>query len=138
MRAFVIYTVDGVTNGMVYAAIALALVMIWRATRVINYAQGAMAMFTTFIAFFVISHGVPFWLGFGIALVAGLALGAATERVLVRPVESRPPLNAVILTLGRRGAFLADVDGQQLVPGFKVKSVDSTAAISTSVINCGS
>jgi branched-chain amino acid transport system permease protein len=100
VRAFVIYTVDGVTNGMVYAAIALALVMIWRATRVINYAQGAMAMFTTFIAFFVISHGVPFWLGFGIALVAGLALGAATERVLVRPVESRPPLNAVILSLG--------------------------------------
>lgn len=100
MRAFLIYTVDGVTNGMVYAAIALALVMIWRATRVINYAQGAMAMFTTFIAFFVISHGVPFWLGFGIALIAGLALGAATERVLVRPVESRPPLNAVILSLG--------------------------------------
>ena len=100
MRAFLIYTVDGVTNGMVYAAVALALVMIWRATRIINYAQGAMAMFTTYIAFFVIEHGTPFWLGFVIALAAGLALGAVTERVLVRPVESRPALSAVILTLG--------------------------------------
>jgi len=100
VRAFLIYTVDGVTNGMVYAAVALALVMIWRATRIINYAQGAMAMFTTYIAFFVIGHGVPFWLGFAIALASGLALGAVTERVLVRPVESRPALNAVILTLG--------------------------------------
>jgi len=100
VRAFLIYTVDGVTNGMIYAAVALALVMIWRATRIINYAQGAMAMFTTYIAFFVIEHGTPFWLGFVIALAAGLALGAVTERVLVRPVESRPALSAVILTLG--------------------------------------
>ena len=100
MRAFLIYTVDGVTDGMIYAAVALALVMIWRATRIINYAQGAMAMFTTYIAFFVIGHGVPFWFGFVIALGAGLVLGAIIERVLVRPVESRPALNAVILTLG--------------------------------------
>ena len=100
MRTFVIYTVDGVTNGLVYAAIALALVMIWRATRVINYAQGAMAMFTTYLALVVIQHGVPFWFGFVIALAVGLALGAVIERVLVRPVESRPPLNAVILSLG--------------------------------------
>ncbi|TMF15400.1 MAG: branched-chain amino acid ABC transporter permease [Chloroflexi bacterium] len=100
MRAFLIYTVDGVTNGMVYAAVALALVMIWRATRIINYAQGAMAMFTTYIAFFVIEHGTPFWLGFVIALAAGLSLGAVAERVLIRPVESRPALSAVILTLG--------------------------------------
>lgn len=100
MRTFLIYTVDGVTNGLVYAAIALALVMIWRATRIINYAQGAMAMFTTYIALFVIQHGVPFWFGFLIALASGLLIGAVVERVLVRPVERRPPLNAVILTLG--------------------------------------
>src|SRR5207302_11398213 len=59
-----------------------------------------MAMFTTYVAFFVIEHGTPFWLGFVIALAAGLALGAVTERVLVRTVESRPALSAVILTLG--------------------------------------
>ena len=50
MHLFAIYTVAGIINGMVYAAVALALVMIWRATRIINYAQGAMAMFTTYIA----------------------------------------------------------------------------------------
>ena len=100
MRLFVIYTVDGITNGAVYAAVALALVMIWRATRIINYAQGAMAMFTTYIALIVIRHGAPYWLGFVIALAAGLVIGAATERILVRPVELRPPLNAVILSLG--------------------------------------
>ncbi|MBV8196056.1 MAG: branched-chain amino acid ABC transporter permease [Candidatus Dormibacteraeota bacterium] len=100
MRQFLILSIDGLTNGLVYAAVALALVMIWRATRVINYAQGAMAMFTTYVALFVIDHGFPFWGGFAVALAAGLAIGAATERILVRPVESRPPLNAVILSLG--------------------------------------
>jgi branched-chain amino acid transport system permease protein len=100
VRLFVIYTVDGITNGMVYAAVALALVMIWRATRIINYAQGAMAMFTTYIALTVIRHGAPYWVGFVVALAAGMVIGAVTERVLVRPVESRPPLNAVILSLG--------------------------------------
>jgi len=100
MRLFAIYTADGIVNGMVYAAVALALVMIWRATRIVNYAQGAMAMFTTYIALVVIQHGVPYWFAFAIALAAGLVLGAVTERVLVRPVESRSPLSAVILTLG--------------------------------------
>jgi branched-chain amino acid transport system permease protein len=100
MRLFAIYTVTGVVNGAIYAAVALALVMIWRATRIVNYAQGAMAMFTTYIALIVIQHGVPYWFAFVIALAAGLVIGAVTERVLVRPVESRPPLSAVILALG--------------------------------------
>jgi branched-chain amino acid transport system permease protein len=100
LRTFLILTVDGVTNGSVYAIVALALVMIWRATRVINYAQGAMGMFTTYVTLFAISHGVTYWLAFVIALGGGFLLGAAIERVLVRPVETRPPLNLVILTLG--------------------------------------
>jgi branched-chain amino acid transport system permease protein len=100
VHLFLIYTVAGVVNGMVYAAVALALVMIWRATRIVNYAQGAMAMFTTYLALVAIQHGVPYWIAFLIALGSGLVLGAVIERVLVRPVESRPPLNAVILTLG--------------------------------------
>ncbi|HSP66060.1 MAG TPA: branched-chain amino acid ABC transporter permease [Candidatus Deferrimicrobium sp.] len=100
MRTFLILTVDGVTNGFIYATVALALVMIWRATRVVNYAQGAMGMFTTYIALFAISHGATYWLAFVIALGSGFVLGAGIERVVVRPVESRPPLNVVILTLG--------------------------------------
>lgn len=100
MHLFIIYTVLGITNGMVYAAVALALVMIWRATRIINYSQGAMAMFTTYLALIVIRHGAPYWVGFIVALAAGMVIGSITERVLVRPVEGRPPLNAVILSLG--------------------------------------
>jgi branched-chain amino acid transport system permease protein len=100
MTTFLILTVDGVTNGFVYAIVALALVMIWRATRVINYAQGAMGMFTTYVTLFAISHGVTYWLAFVIALGGGFLLGASVERVVVRPVESRPPLNVIILTLG--------------------------------------
>src|ERR1700716_674218 len=100
MRQFVVLTLNGVSAGMVYAAIALALVLIWRATRIINFAQGAMAMFTTYIALAVIQATGSYWLGFGAAIGAGLVLGAVVERVLVRRVAQGPPLNAVILTLG--------------------------------------
>jgi branched-chain amino acid transport system permease protein len=85
---------------MIYAAVALSLVLIWRATRVVNFAQGAMAMFTTYIAFKFLEDGRSYWLALAIALAAGLVLGAFVERVLVRPVENGPPLNAVVVTLG--------------------------------------
>src|SRR6266851_1907898 len=100
MSRFLVLTVNGLTQGAIYAAMALALVLIWRATKVINFAQGAMAMFTTYLALFAIDHGAPYWLGFVIALLSGLVLGGIVERVIVRPVESAPPLNVVILTLG--------------------------------------
>src|SRR5438309_10962133 len=100
MQRFVVLTLNGLTEGSIYAAMALALVMIWRATRVVNFAQGAMAMFTTYIALFSLERGAPYWLAFVVALVCGFLLGAVVERVLVRPVESAPPLNVVILTLG--------------------------------------
>jgi branched-chain amino acid transport system permease protein len=100
MRQFFVLTLNGVSAGMVYATIALALVLIWRATRIVNFAQGAMAMFTTYVALAVIEATGSYWLGFVAALGAGLVLGAVVERVLVRRVASGPPLNAVILTLG--------------------------------------
>src|SRR5947208_6133901 len=100
MQRFVVLTFDGLTQGSIYAAIALSLVLIWRATRVINYAQGAMAMFTTYVALFAIQKGVGYWGAFVIALALGLVMGAVVERVLARPVESAPPLNVIILTLG--------------------------------------
>src|SRR5256885_2972487 len=99
MFRFFNLALSGISNGMIYAAVALALVMIWRATRIVNFAQGAMLMVTTFIASAVINSSGSYVLGFAVALVSGLILGAVTERVLVRPVETAPPLNAVILTL---------------------------------------
>lgn len=100
MTKFVDLTLNGISTGAVYAAVALALVLIWRATRVVNFAQGAMFMFTTFIASAVIGSGGSYWLGFAVALACGLVLGALVERLLIRRVEGGPPLNAVIVTLG--------------------------------------
>ncbi|GAA2006238.1 MULTISPECIES: branched-chain amino acid ABC transporter permease [Nocardioides] len=90
----------GLTLGMVYAAFALALVLIFRSTRIVNFAQAPMAMVTTFIALTLIDAGYSYWIGFAAALLAGLVLGAVVERVLIRPVEDKPEINAVILTLG--------------------------------------
>ncbi len=91
----------GMANGTIYGAVALALVLIWRSTRIVNFAQGGMLMFTTFIAWELVErHHQSYWLGLVVAIVAGLVLGAVVERLLVRPVENGPPLNAVIVTLG--------------------------------------
>lgn len=100
MTKFLDLTLSGISIGAVYAAVALALVLIWRATRIVNFAQGAMLMITTFIASAVISSTGSYWLGFAVALVSGLLFGAVVERVLIRRVEGAAPLNAVILTLG--------------------------------------
>src|SRR6185437_11825225 len=100
MQEFLEFTLGGIIVGMVYAAIALSLVLIWRGTRVLNYAQGGMAMFTTYVALIVINHTGSYWLGFVVALAAGLALGGFLEVTVIRPVERRPPLNAVIVTIG--------------------------------------
>jgi branched-chain amino acid transport system permease protein len=93
-------TLGGISVGMIYAAIALSLVLIWRATRILNYAQGGMAMFTTYVALLVIKHTGSYWAGFAVALAAGLVLGAVIERLVIRPVENKPPLNAIIITIG--------------------------------------
>jgi branched-chain amino acid transport system permease protein len=93
-------TLTGLTLGMVYAAFALALVLIWRSTRIVNFAQAPMAMVTTYIALVLIDSGYSYWVGFAAALLAGLLLGAVTERLLVRHVEGKAHINAVILTLG--------------------------------------
>ena len=100
MDRFLSVTISGLSGGMIYAAVALSLVLIWRATRVVNFAQGAMAMFTTYLAFKVLEDGRSYWIALAVALVSGLVLGAFVERVLVRPVENGPPLNAVVVTLG--------------------------------------
>lgn len=100
MQRFLDLTLNGATYGMIYAAVGLALVLIWRATRILNFAQGAMAMITTYVAATLLEHNLSYWEALVAALAAGALVGAVVERVLVRPVEHRPPLNAVIVTLG--------------------------------------
>src|SRR6202167_4120425 len=85
---------------MIYSAIALSLVLIWRGTRLLNFAQGGMAMFTTYIALEVIYHTGSYWAGFVVALAAGVVLGAVAELAVIRPSLGKPELNAVIITIG--------------------------------------
>ena len=100
MRLFVNYTLVGLTQGMVYSAVALALVLAWRSTRILNFAQGAMAMISTYVAETLLDHSVGYWLAFVVAIAAGFLIGGLTERFVIRPVESRNPLNAVIVAIG--------------------------------------
>jgi branched-chain amino acid transport system permease protein len=100
MTKFIDLTLNGVSSGAIYAAVALALVLIWRATRIVNFAQGAMLMITTYIASAAINSTGSYIVGFVVALGSGLVLGSVVERVLIRPVEDGPELNSVIVALG--------------------------------------
>ena len=100
MVEFLQFTLSGVAFGMIYAAVALSLVLIWRGTRLLNYAQGGMAMFTTYVAIEVIYRTGSYWAGFVIALAAGIVLGVACQLAVIRPTMNKPPLNAVIVTIG--------------------------------------
>jgi branched-chain amino acid transport system permease protein len=100
MSLFLNITLDGLTQGLIFAALALSLVLIFRATRIINFAQGAMAMITTFIASSFLNRGLGYWWAFLAALAIGFLLGALVERALIRPLEGKPELNPVIVTIG--------------------------------------
>jgi branched-chain amino acid transport system permease protein len=100
MTLFFDYTLDGIANGMIYATLALALVLIYRATRIINFAQGAAGMLTTFIAFSLLSRGWGYWWAFVVVLLIGFAIGATSQRLLIRPLMGKSELNPVIVTIG--------------------------------------
>jgi branched-chain amino acid transport system permease protein len=116
---FVFLTVDGLSRGAVYAAFALALVLIWRGTRIVNFAQGVMAVAAAYLAYSVAGATGSYWVGFAAALAGGLVLGSIVERVVMRRVEDAPPLNAVIVALGLVLAgqgVLGMVYGNQYLP----------------------
>ena len=92
--------VSGLASGGIYASLALAIVIVYRSTRVINFAQGEMAMFTTFIAWTLLHHGFSYWPAFVLTLLIAFAGGVALERVVIRPVEHAPQITVVIVTLG--------------------------------------
>jgi branched-chain amino acid transport system permease protein len=95
---------DGITNGFLYGAVALALVLIYRATGLINFAQGEMAMFCTFVVWKLADPGQGIGMAIGLAIVCGVVfafiLGAVLERVVIRPFEQSDHLRQTIVTLG--------------------------------------
>ena len=93
--------VSGLALGSIYALLALSLVLINKATDVVNFAQGEMAMFGTFLCFALLTRGgLPLPLVLILAIPLGAALGVVTHRVAMRPLESGPPINALIATIG--------------------------------------
>jgi branched-chain amino acid transport system permease protein len=97
MDAFLHQILAGLATGGIYASLALALVMIYQATHLVNFAQGEMAMFTTYIAWTLITAGVPYWPAFLITVIFGFVLGVAIERIVIRPVENAPVLAVVVV-----------------------------------------
>jgi branched-chain amino acid transport system permease protein len=97
---FATYTVQGVANGMAYGLLALALVLIYQATHVINFAQGELAMFTTYIAFQLIQWGLSYWEAFFATIAIGFVLGTILQLTLIRPVQHRSVIATVIVTVG--------------------------------------
>jgi branched-chain amino acid transport system permease protein len=97
---FLQQVVSGLAAGAVYSSLALALVLIYRATEVVNFAQGEMATFTTYIAWTLMDRGLDYWPAFALTLAIAFAGGVGIERTIIRPVENRPEIVIVIVTIG--------------------------------------
>jgi len=97
MDLFLHQILAGLATGGIYASVALALVMIYQATHLVNFAQGEMAMFATYLAWALLQAGVPYWGAFAITVASAFVLGVAIERIIIRPVENSPILVIVIV-----------------------------------------
>jgi branched-chain amino acid transport system permease protein len=97
---FLQQVVSGLAAGGCYALLALALVLIYRSTGVVNFAQGEMAMFSTFVCWELIDRGLPYWGAFFATLAISFLGGVLVERVVIRPVEDAPVLTVVTVTIG--------------------------------------
>ena len=100
MDTFLAQVLSGLATGGIYASLALALVMIHQATRLVNFAQGELAMFSTYIAWSLVNAGVPYWGAFLLTLAISFACGVAIERLVLRPVERGPVLSMVVIFIG--------------------------------------
>jgi branched-chain amino acid transport system permease protein len=99
-EVFAQLTVQGLALGAVYASLALALVLVYRSTRVVNFAQGELAMATTYVAYQLIKWGLSYWEAFFATLAIAFLLGTVLEIALVRPAQQRSVIAAVIVTVG--------------------------------------
>ena len=97
MDEFLHQVLAGLATGGIYASLALALVMIYQATHLVNFAQGEMAMFATYFAWSLINAGVPYWPEFFLTVLFAFVLGVVIERVVIRPVETAPVLVVVVV-----------------------------------------
>src|SRR5215218_6612786 len=100
MGTFIQLVVDGLATGSIYAALALAIVLVNQATGLINFAQGGMAVLSAYIAYAFTRLGLPLILAILIAVVVSFLIGAVIERFLIRRFEGGDPDTAVVVTIG--------------------------------------
>ncbi|GLS14811.1 branched-chain amino acid ABC transporter permease [Hydrogenophaga electricum] len=100
MNEFLHQLLAGLATGGIYASVALALVMIYQATHHINFAQGEMAMFSTFVAWMLIDAGLPYWAAFAATVVLSFVVAAGIEFVVIRPMHKAPVLSVVVVFIG--------------------------------------
>src|ERR1700753_3505592 len=99
MALFLTQLMNGTGNGAVYASLALALVLIFRTTGILNFAQGEMALYSTYLVWFFASHHVAIWPSIFLSMAISFVGGALIERIVIRPVEKASPLVLVIVTI---------------------------------------
>jgi branched-chain amino acid transport system permease protein len=122
MNLFIHQLLAGVAVGGIYACLALSLVMIYQTTHIVNFAQGEMAMASTFLAWVLVSHGVPYWLAFLLTVALSFAAGLAIERFLMRRFRTQPIISVVIVMIG----LMITINGLAgWIFGYDVKSFES-------------
>jgi branched-chain amino acid transport system permease protein len=107
MEFFIQQFAAGLTSGAIYACVALGLVMIYVSTDHINFAQGEMAMFATYIAWAMIDAGMPYWIAFGLTVLIAFAGGLFIQRVILKPLETAPVLALVVCFIALLSIFNA-------------------------------
>ena len=151
MDEFLHQVLSGIASGGIYASLALALVMIFQATHHVNFAQGEMAMFSTYIALALIQAGVPYWGAFVITVAASMVIGALIQRVLLTPMANSPVLASVGVFIGlllifnsvagwlftyTLKQFPTPFDGPPVLGGFVTRHDLGSTAVTFGVLAC--
>lgn len=100
MDLFLQQVLSGLASGGIYASVALAVVMIYRAIDHFNFAQGEMAMFSTYIAWQLMTWGFPYWIAFFLTIVLSFLLGVFIERVVFKPIHNASALSHIVVFIG--------------------------------------
>ncbi|TAJ87356.1 branched-chain amino acid ABC transporter permease [Reyranella sp.] len=105
MEQFLQQIASGLANGAIYACVALALVMIYVSTDHINFAQGEMAMFSTYLSWQLMTWGLSFWAAFIVAVALSFVMGVVIERLILRPLHNAPVLSIIVVFIGLLAIF---------------------------------
>ncbi|SPE21090.1 Branched-chain amino acid transport system permease [Burkholderiales bacterium] len=105
MDAFLHQALSGLATGSIYASLALALVMIYQATHLVNFSQGEMAMFSTYIAWFLIQVGCPYWVAFLGTIAVSFVLGGAIQHIIIGRFQDASILSVVVVFVGLLAIF---------------------------------